>query len=124
MDRLPGNLAKNLFFVFPAEGHSENELFELALMGGADDVSIDNGSAEIIGEVEAFKEINDQLEKADIEFEDAGIRMVPDQFVDLDASDTLRVMRLIEKIEELDDVQNVYSNLNITDQVMAQYEAA
>ena len=94
-----------------------------AIEGGADDVNFDDGDAEIIGPVEAYKTVGDQLRMAGIQVEDAGLRMVPNQELELGIEDTLKVMKVIEALEELDDVQNVYSNLDISDEILAKMEA-
>jgi transcriptional/translational regulatory protein YebC/TACO1 len=55
--------------------------------------------------------------------EEAGLRMLPKQEMELDADDTIQVLRALEGIEDLDDVQNVYSNLKVSDEVLAALEA-
>jgi transcriptional/translational regulatory protein YebC/TACO1 len=54
---------------------------------------------------------------------EAGLRMIPNQEMELGVDDTLQVIRAIESIEELDDVQNVYSNLKISEEAMAAMES-
>jgi transcriptional/translational regulatory protein YebC/TACO1 len=95
-----------------------------AVEGGADDVTFDEGTAEIIGPVEAYKTVGDQLRLAGIRIDEAGLRMIPTQELELDVEQTLKVMKVIEDLEELDDVQNVYSNLNISDEALVKLEAA
>jgi YebC/PmpR family DNA-binding regulatory protein len=115
---------QSAYFAFPAEGHGEDDIFELAIMAGADDVNFDDETITIIGEIDYFKEINDALEEADIKTDDAGLRMIPDREIDLEVDKTVKVMRVIEELEDLDDVQRVYTNLNISDEAMAQFEEA
>ncbi len=110
------------YFTFSVEGHDDDEIFELAIEGGADDVTIDDGIVEIMGEVTSFKSIHDQLVEAGIKTDDAGLRMMPNQEMELAVDETLKVLRVIERLEDLDDVQNVYSNLSISDEALAQYE--
>jgi transcriptional/translational regulatory protein YebC/TACO1 len=93
-----------------------------ALEGGADDVIFDEDTAEIVGPVEAFKKVGDQLRMAGIKVEDAGLRMIPNQELELSIDETLKIMKVIEGLEELDDVQNVYSNLSISDEALAKLE--
>jgi YebC/PmpR family DNA-binding regulatory protein len=112
------------YFSFPDKNHDHDELFEIAVEAGADDITFDDGEVEIIGPVEAFKEISDGLHEAGIQPEEAGLRMVPNNEIALRSDETLQVMRVIENLEELDDVQEVYSNLNISDEALAQLEAA
>jgi transcriptional/translational regulatory protein YebC/TACO1 len=64
------------------------------------------------------------LHKAGIYPEEAGLRMMPTNEVELNPDATLQVMRTIELLQELDDVQDVYSNLNISDEALARLEAA
>lgn len=112
------------FFAFSAGGRSEDEIFELAIEAGADDVWYEDGQVEITGPVEAFKRIGDALKKAGIKVDDAGLRMQANQEIELAPEETLQVMRLIEALEELDDVQNVASNLKISDAALEKIAAA
>jgi YebC/PmpR family DNA-binding regulatory protein len=111
------------YFSFPIADHDEDQIFELALEGGADDISFDDGVVEIIGSLDNFKDINDELGAANIEPEEAGLRMFPKNEIALDPSDTAQVLRVIEALEELEDVQNVFSNLQISDEGLAELEA-
>jgi transcriptional/translational regulatory protein YebC/TACO1 len=79
---------------------------------------------EIVGEIDYFKAINDELEAANIEPDEAGLRMFPKNEIDLNPSDTAQVLRVVEALEELEDVQNVYSNLRITDEALQELETA
>jgi YebC/PmpR family DNA-binding regulatory protein len=112
------------YFSFPAEGIDQNKILELAADAGADDVKTDNDTIEIIGPVDSFKAILDSLNSAEIEPEEAGLRMLPKNEIELEPDKTVQVMRTIETLEELDDVQAVYSNLTITDEAIAKLEAA
>lgn len=112
------------FFAFSAGKRSEEEIFELAIEAGADDVWVEDGQVEITGPVEAFKRIGDALKKAGIKVDDAGLRMQATQELELGPEETVQVMRLIEALEELDDVQNVASNLKISDAALEKIAAA
>ena len=91
---------------------------------GADDV-IDGGeTVEILGPVEAFKTIASALQQVHVTPEEAGLRMVAKQELELDVDATLQVMRAIEAIEELDDVQEVFHNVKISEEALAAIEAA
>ena len=103
------------YFTFPAEGHDEDDIFELAVEAGADDVLFSVETIEIVGATDSFKEISDRLRSAAIQTDEAALRMFPNQEMELDVDKTLQVMRVIEDLEELDDVQKVDSNLAITD---------
>jgi len=110
-------------FTLPAKGNDFDKVFELAVDGGADDVVQEDESIEIIAPVVAFKTITDKLRANNIQIEDAGLQYTPNQEIELPVDQTLQVMRALEGIEELDDVQNVYSNLKISDEAMASMES-
>lgn len=110
------------YFSFPCEGLDFDKVFELALEGGADDISNDDETIEIIGPVENFKIISDQLIKANITPEENEIRMMPNQEVEIGVEETVQVMKVIEALEELDDVVNVFSNVLISDEAMEAME--
>jgi YebC/PmpR family DNA-binding regulatory protein len=112
------------YFSFSLADHDQDKIFELAVEGGADDVTFDDGVVEIIGAVDNFKAINDQLEAANIETDEAGLRMFPTNEIELNPSDTAQVLRVVEALEELEDVQNVYSNLHISDEALTELEVA
>jgi YebC/PmpR family DNA-binding regulatory protein len=110
------------YFSFPCEGLDFDKVFELALEGGADDISNDEETIEIIGPVENFKIISDQLINANISPEESEIRMMPNQEVEIGVEETVQVMKVIEALEELDDVVNVFSNVLISDEAMEAME--
>ena len=112
------------FFGFELGKNNPDKIFELAVEAGADDVTFDDNWVEIIGPVDSYKEISDALKTADITPEDAELRFVPNIETELSDGETIQVYRVIEALEELDDVQNVYSTLAISDSAMAQLEAA
>lgn len=112
------------YFSFPSAGKDSDAIFELAVEAGADDVTFDDETVEIVGPVETFKDINDGLKQAGIQVEDAGLKMVPINEVELSTEDTLQVYKMIESLEDLDDVQEVYSTMTITDEAMTRLEAA
>ncbi len=111
------------YFALPAAGLDPDDIFELAVEAGADDVNFDEETIEIIGAVDSFKAIGDRLRAAGIQPDEAGLRMMPTNEMELPPDQTVQVMRVIEALEDLDDVQNVYSNLKITDEALAQLEA-
>ncbi len=110
------------YFSIPAKAADFDKVFELAVEGGADDVDMDAEDIEIVAPVEAFKTLSDRLRASKIQPEEAELRMLPNQEMDLDIEGTMQVMRAIESLEDLDDVQNVYSNLHISEEAMAALE--
>jgi len=133
LDKYGGSLGANgsvawqferiAFFAFDESKMDFDSAFELAIEAGADDVTQDNGTIEIVGPVTSFKNIGDALRAANVDPEDAGLRMEPKQEMDLSVDDTLQVLRVVENLEELDDVQNIYHNMSISDEAMAALEA-
>jgi YebC/PmpR family DNA-binding regulatory protein len=104
------------YFSFPSSAMNFDKAFELGIEAGANDVVEDNGIIEITGPVESFKEIATRLHKANVQPEDAELRMSPRQEMELGAEETVGVLKALETIEDLDDVQNVYSNLKVSDE--------
>jgi YebC/PmpR family DNA-binding regulatory protein len=115
--------SRKAYFSIPAGGIDFDTVFMLAADGGAEDVSEEAGSYEIYGPIESFKTISDQLRSASIQPEEAELRMVPNQEMELDPDATMQVMRCIENLEELDDVQNVFSNLHLSDELMTSLDS-
>ncbi|MFH1186015.1 MAG: YebC/PmpR family DNA-binding transcriptional regulator [Chloroflexota bacterium] len=112
------------YFAFPASAMAYDKAFELGIEAGANDVNDDNGTVEIIGPGETFKAIADRLHAAGVQPDEAGLRMLPKQELELEVEQTLQVMRALETIEEIDDVQNVFSNLKVSEQALAALETA
>jgi len=106
------------FFTIPCGKHTFDELFEIAAEAGADDVLEEDEYFEIIGPVESFKTIHDKLKEASIQIDNSGLRMDPNQEVELNLDDTLQVMKVIDVLEEHDDILEVYSNLRVDDQAL------
>lgn len=111
------------YFSFPSSGKDPDKIFELAVEAGADDVKFDE-DIEIIAPVDTFKQIGDRLRLAKIQPEEAGLKMIPTNEIELEVDETLQVMRLIEALEELDDVQEIFSNLHLSEDAVAQFESA
>jgi YebC/PmpR family DNA-binding regulatory protein len=115
---------RSSYFSFPLADHDADEIFELAVESGADDVVFDDDLVEIIGEVEVFKEISDRLKANAIVPEEAELRMIPNTELNLGKDETLQVFRVIEALEDLEDVQDVYSNLGLSEEMVTILEKA
>jgi YebC/PmpR family DNA-binding regulatory protein len=111
------------YFAVPSSKLDYDKAFELAIEAGAEDVTEDDGMIEIVGSVDTFKTIADLLHEAKVNPEEAELRMVPKQEMELDLNETLQVMKVIESLEDMDDVQSVYSNLKMTEDALAALEA-
>jgi len=110
------------YFALPSENHDFDTIFEIAVEAGADDIQRDDELIEIFGAPTNFKLIADHLTKASIKPEESGIRYLPKQELSLDIEQTLKVMKTIEIIEDMDDVQNIYTNLEITEEAIQAME--
>ena len=126
-----GNLAESgsVSWQFTRKGYiaitepvDEDELFLVAADAGADDIQFGE-LTEIFTEADDFGAVRKSLEEAGIKLEEANLVYEPNNPMELDRSQTLQVMNFIEKIEDLDDVQNVYSTLEISDEDIAAMEA-
>jgi YebC/PmpR family DNA-binding regulatory protein len=95
--------------------YTEDEVMEAALEGGAEDVSGDDGVVEVTTAPEDFEAVVNALTAKNFETMSAEVNMVPEASVTLDNSTTAKVLKLIDKLEENDDVQNVYSNIDVPD---------
>ena len=108
------------FFLLPAEATEEERLLELALEAGADDVRRSGDKFEITCDPAVFREVKAALEAAGLTPDAAQITRLPKTTVDLDAQTAVKVLKLMERLDDHDDVQNVSSNYNIPDDVMKQ----
>jgi YebC/PmpR family DNA-binding regulatory protein len=111
------------FISFPRNGQTEDQLFELALEAGADDVDIGSEVVEIYTAPDQLHAVRQSLEKAGLKPESAELVMKPKITVSVAAKDAVSVMGLLDALEELDDVQQVYSNLEFSEEAVAQYAA-
>jgi YebC/PmpR family DNA-binding regulatory protein len=94
-------------------------IFDMVAIAGADDVNYDDGYIEIVGPVESFKTISDALRMGRYTLDEAELRMLPTSEMELGVDETLQVLRAVEALEELDDVQNVFHNLRISEEALA-----
>jgi len=103
----------------PAAAAGEEQLFEIAVEAGADDVASADDGFEITTSPAAFEDVKKALAEAGIELASAELTMVPQNTVKLDAQAGVKVLALVDALEENDDIQNVYANFDIPDEVMA-----
>jgi len=105
-------------FVIPAHNVDEEQLFEIALEAGADDVKRSGDSYEVTCPVEDFQTVADAFESHQIPTDVAEFSRIASSNVDLDEAGGRKVLKLIEALEDQDDVQSVTANYNIPDEVM------
>jgi len=100
-------------------GSDEDQVMGVALDAGADDVqALDDGSIEVLAEPEAFESLRDQLQQAGFVPEVAEVTMRASTSIEVDADISERLLRMLDMLEDLDDVQNVYSNAGFDDAVL------
>jgi YebC/PmpR family DNA-binding regulatory protein len=111
---------KGLFVVANNGNIDEEELMLLVLDAGAEDFKTDDEQFEIITAQEDFDKVQEALEKNGIATEVAQITMLPDTSVSLVGDDAVKMMKLMEVLEEHDDVQDVYTNFDIPDELLGE----
>ena len=103
----------------PADGTDEDELTLAAAEGGADDVSLDGSTFQVVSAPEALTSVREAIEAAGFSVESAELTMVPKTTVEVaDETAAKKVLRLIDQLEENDDVQDVYASFDIPEQVL------
>lgn len=133
-DRNNGNLAatgavawmfqRKAHFVITGEAADEEKLLSIVLDAGAEDIDVEKGVAEIWGPPESFADLAKALEDAGISVEAAEITRRPDNFVTVtEANIAAQTLRLADRLEELEDVQSVYHNASIPDDILESLEA-
>jgi YebC/PmpR family DNA-binding regulatory protein len=98
---------------------SEDDVFLVAADAGADDVRGSGNSIEVVVTPSAFKAVRDAIDGAGMTVESSELTQIPKSTVELEGSDARKVLNLVDALEELDDVQDVYANFDIPDDVLA-----
>lgn len=101
----------------------EDKLLELALDAGADDLSSDADAYQVMTKPENFSAVRDAIEKASIAIANAEVTMIPENTVPVSGHPAEQVLKLLEALEDQDDVQGVSANFDISEQEMAQLSA-
>lgn len=105
-------------FMIPTSACDEAQLFDLVVEAGAEDLIEENDQYVVTSEVEAFGSIHTALEDAGLPVEDASLQRVPLNTTSLEPSDAQRVIDLIEKLEDLQDVQAVFTSLEFSEALL------
>ena len=100
------------------ESTDEDELFMVVAEAGADDITPLGNTIEIITPFDAFDSVRTAVEEAGIQIEVAEISMIPQNMVELAVKEARQVIRLMEALEDSDDVQKVYANFDIPDEIL------
>jgi YebC/PmpR family DNA-binding regulatory protein len=91
----------------------EDELFELALEAGADDMQDDGEVFEIYTSQESFNDVHDALQKAGVPMESAEVSMIPQNYIKLEGEDAKKMLKLYDALDDNDDVQKIFANFDI-----------
>lgn len=109
-------------FSFSKETYTEDALMEVGLEAGADDVVDNDGTIEVLCDYSDFETLRQAFEDANMTPESAEIAMLPQNTITVDAETGRKLMRLVEAMEDNDDVQNVHANFDLPEEVLAEME--
>ena len=120
----PGSVAymfsrKGVVIVPKAEGTTEDSLLDAVLEQGAEEVNDLGESYEVVCEASDLVKVRTAVQAAGMDYESADATLLPSMTVQLDEDAARKVFRLLEALDEIDDVQNVYANFDVSDAVMA-----
>jgi YebC/PmpR family DNA-binding regulatory protein len=107
------NFEKKGYIVVEKAAKSEDELFEIVTEAGAEDLRDDEDNFEIITSPEDFEAVHEAVKKAGVEPQIAEVEMVPKSYVKLEGADARQMLKLMEILEDHDDVQKVSANFDI-----------
>ena len=110
-------------FVISSESVDEEKLMEIALEAGAEDISSSDGNFEVLCDPNVYTDVSEALEAAEIECLSKQVTRIPQNTVDLEIDDARKVLKLMESLDDHDDVQSVSANFNISPEAMAQLVA-
>jgi YebC/PmpR family DNA-binding regulatory protein len=105
--------------IVPAASAGEDDIYEAVLEAGAEEVNDLDGSFEVVSEATDVVQVRQALQAAGIDYDSAEATFLPSMTVPLEEDDARKVFQIIEALEDSDDVQNVYANFDVSDEVMA-----
>ena len=109
--------------IVDTNGNDPEELALQAIDAGAEDVKVETDFIEIYTTPEDFMTVRQKLEEAGITIDSSEVSMIPQNTLDLEEKPALQNLRLLHKLEELDEVQTVSSNVNFTDDILEKFES-
>ena len=107
---------------FDKEKYTEDQLMEIGLEAGAEDISDEGDTWEVHTALEDFNAVQQAFEDAGFEPSEVSLSMIPQNTIEVDATVGRKIMNLVENLEDNDDVQNVYANFDMSDEVLAELE--
>ena len=108
----------NSYFVFNKDSVDGDELVEIALEAGAEDINEEASDYEVTGSPEKFETLKSAFEEAGLSYQVGEVTMLPQNVIKLDDKQALQTLKLVEALEDSDDVQKVFANFDIPDDVM------
>ncbi|MBK97008.1 MAG: YebC/PmpR family DNA-binding transcriptional regulator [Planctomycetaceae bacterium] len=110
-------------FLIPVESADEETVMETSLEAGADDIQVQGDQYEITCEPELYSDVADALTAAEITVSSKQVTRIPNNTVELDAEQARKVLKLMEALDDHDDVQNVSANFDLSEDVLAELQA-
>jgi len=124
-----GNLGEpgSVGYLFEQKGYilatgDEDTLMMAAIEGGAEDITVDGDQWEVISAPSDHQQVRAELESAGVQIDSADVTFLPSTSIPLDESSAPKVLRLVDALEDLDDVQAVFANFDISDDILATLE--
>ena len=108
--------------IVPKEGTDEDAVTEAVLEAGGEEITDNGDSFEVLSEATDLVPVRTALQDAGIEYDSADVVFYPSMQVEVDVEGARKILRLIDALEDSDDVQNVYTNFDASDEVMAELE--
>jgi len=106
----------------PTEEHTEDEVLEVVLEAGAEEMKDTGEGFEIVSEASDMVAVRTALQDAGIDYDSADVSFLPSVEVPLDADGARKMIRVVDALEDCDDVQNVYTNADVSDEVLAELD--
>ena len=106
------------YFVFSQDDTDSDSLVEVALEAGAEDIKEEGPDYEVLGPPEAFDTMKSAFDEAGLSYQAAEVTMIPQNTINLDDKQAEKTLKLVEALEDSDDVQKVHANFDISDDIM------
>ena len=103
---------------FSADEVDEEKLFDIAIDAGAEDVFKEDNDLVVVSPTDEFESVKAALEEADLKYETAEVTMIPQNNVKIEGKEAEHMIKLMEALEDSDDVQNVYANFDISEELL------
>jgi len=118
------NFEKKGIITIPKVACSEDDLLMIALDAGAEDISTEDDVYEVNADLGHYEKVKKAMEKANIAIESAAVTMIPKTTIKADEKTAPKILNLMEALEDHEDIQNVYANFDIDDQLLAEIQNA